>query len=299
VRRAAAGHLARLSRMGVRGADPRDWYAITELSDQGPGFAADEQIVISPSQVETFEKCGLRWLLSMAVGAQDGGPTEYSTMGKVIHAVAELTADDPAVSEGDIAKRLDEIWDELDFRSSWYADKQRAVAEQMVARFLAWHENNDRDVVAVEEAFQVDLGRVVIRGRVDRAERDGAGRAVIVDLKTSASAVPDKDLPRHPQLGVYQYAVMLGAFERHGLVEPGGAELIQVGKGAFKAEVRIQRQDEPAADDDDPDWTGRLVERVADGMANPVFEARVNEGCRNCPVRACCPAHESGQQVTP
>jgi RecB family exonuclease len=254
--------------------------------------------VISPSQVETFEKCGLRWLLSMAVGAQDGGPTEYSTMGKVVHAVAELAAEDPGVSEGDIAKRLDEIWDELDFRSSWYADKQRAVAEQMVARFLAWHVENDREVVAVEEPFQVDLGRVVIRGRIDRAERDGAGRAVIVDLKTSASAVPEKDLPRHPQLGVYQYAVMLGAFERHGLVEPGGAELIQVGKGGFAARVRVQRQDEPAGADD-PDWTGRLVERVADGMANPVFEARVNEGCRNCPVRACCPAHESGQQVTP
>ena len=298
LRRAAAGHLARLARMGVRGAGPRDWYAITELSDQGPGFGADEQIVISPSQVETFEKCGLRWLLSMAVGAQDGGPTEYSTMGKVIHAVAELAADDPGVSEDDLSKRLDEIWEELDFRSTWYAGKQRAVAEQMVARFMAWHQENDREIVAVEEPFQVDLGRVVIRGRVDRAERDGAGRAVIVDLKTSASAVPDKELPRHPQLGVYQYAVMLGAFERHGLVEPGGAELIQVGKGGFAAKVRIQRQDEPAAADD-PDWTGRLVERVADGMANPVFEARVNDGCRNCPVRACCPAHESGQQVTP
>ncbi|HEU5157764.1 MAG TPA: ATP-dependent DNA helicase [Streptosporangiaceae bacterium] len=298
LRRAAAGHLARLARMGVRGAHPRDWYAITEPSDPGPAFGSDERIVISPSQVETFERCGLRWLLSMAVGAQDGGPTEYSTMGKVIHAVAELAAEDPGVSEGDIAKRLDEVWDELDFRSSWYADKQRVVAEQMVGRFLAWHAENDREIVAVEEPFQVDLGRVVIRGRVDRAERDGAGRAVIVDLKTSASAVPGKDLPRHPQLGVYQYAVMLGAFERHGLVEPGGAELIQVGKGGFAASVRIQRQEEPAADDD-PDWTGRLVERVADGMANPVFEARVNEGCRSCPVRACCPAHEAGQQVTP
>jgi superfamily I DNA/RNA helicase/RecB family exonuclease len=299
LRHAAAGHLARLARMGVRGAHPREWYAVTEPSDPGPAFAAGEQVVISPSQVETFERCGLRWLLAMAVGAQDGGPTEYSTMGKVIHAVAELAADDPGASEGDIAKRLDEIWEELDFRNSWYADKQRAVAEQMVARFLAWHAENDREIVAVEEPFQVDLGRVVIRGRVDRAERDAAGRAVIVDLKTSASAVPDKDLPRHPQLGVYQYAVLLGAFERLGLVEPGGAELIQVGKGAFKARVRIQRQDEPAADPDDPDWTATLVRRVADGMAAPVFEARVNEGCRTCPVRACCPAHESGQQVTP
>ncbi|HEY7486301.1 MAG TPA: ATP-dependent DNA helicase [Streptosporangiaceae bacterium] len=298
VRRAAAGHLARLARVGVRGADPRDWYAITELSDPGPAYREDERVTISPSQVETFERCGLRWLLSMAVGAQDGGPTEYSTMGKVIHAVAELAADDPGVTETDIAKRLDEIWDELDFRSGWYAQKQRAMAEQMVGRFLAWHRDNGRELVAVEEPFQVDLGRVMIRGRIDRAERDDAGRAVIVDIKTSSSQVPERDLPRHPQLGVYQYAVMLGAFERHGLVEPGGAELIQVGKGGFKAEVRIQRQDEPAADDN-PDWTGELVDRVAEGMANPVFEARINDGCRNCPVRNCCPAHEDGGQVTP
>jgi superfamily I DNA/RNA helicase/RecB family exonuclease len=298
MRRAAAGHLARLARVGVRGADQRDWYAITELSDPGPAFGADEQVVISPSQVETFERCGLRWLLSMAVGAQDGGPTDYSTMGKVIHAVAELAADEPDVSESDIAKRLDEIWDELDFRSAWYAQKQRASAEQMVGKFLAWHRDNERELVAVEESFQLDLGRVVIRGRIDRAERDGAGRAVIVDIKTSSSAVPKQDLPRHPQLGVYQYAVMLGAFERYGLVEPGGAELIQVGKGGFSARVRIQRQDEPGADEN-PEWTGALVERVSRGMANPVFEARVNDGCRNCPVRNCCPAHDDGGQVLP
>ena len=302
LRTAAAGHLARLARAGVRGAGPHQWYAITALSDPGPAFGPEEQIQISPSQVETFEKCGLRWLLSMAVGAQDGGPTEYSTMGKVIHAVAELAADtelagDPAVTEGDVAKRLDEIWQDLDFRSAWYSRKQRDTAEQMVERFLSWHRENPREIVAIEESFKVDLGRVVIKGRIDRAERDGEGRAVIIDIKTSSSSVPEKDLPRHPQLGVYQYAVMLGAFERHGLLEPGGAELIQVGKG-FKIKTKgVQRQDEPAADADDPEWTKKLVDRVAQGMSNPVFEARANEGCRNCPVRSCCPAHDEGGQV--
>jgi superfamily I DNA/RNA helicase/RecB family exonuclease len=302
LRTAAAGHLARLARAGVRGAGPRQWYAITALSDPGPAFGPEEQIQISPSQVETFEKCGLRWLLSMAVGAQDGGPNEYSTMGKVIHAVAELAADtelagDPAVTEGDVAKRLDEIWQDLDFRSAWYSRKQRDTAEQMVERFLSWHRENPREIVAIEEPFKVDLGRVVIKGRIDRAERDGEGRAVIIDIKTSSNSVPEKDLPRHPQLGVYQYAVMLGAFERHGLLEPGGAELIQVGKG-FKIKTKgVQRQDEPAADPDDPEWTKKLVDRVAQGMSNPVFEARANEGCRNCPVRSCCPAHDEGGQV--
>ena len=42
-----------------------------------------------------------------------------------------------------------------------------------------------------------------------------------------------------------------------------------------------------------------LVETVAAGMAGPLFQAKVNPGCRNCPVRSCCPVHPEGGQVTP
>ncbi len=298
LRRTAAGHLARLARAGVQGADPGSWYALTGLSHEGPAFAEDEPLVLSPSQVETFEKCGLRWLLASAVGAEDGGAGEYATMGKVIHAVAELVGDDEGASDADIAKRLDEIWDDLDFRSVWYSEKQRRQAEKMVDKFLAWHNRPEaREVVSVEDSFDIDLGRVTIRGRVDRAERDEEGRAWIVDIKTSSVAPREEDLARHPQLGVYQLAVMLGAFADKGLVEPGGAELIQVGKGAYTARVRIQTQPPPTADED-PEWPRHLVDRVAEGMASPVFEAKRDDHCRTCPVQSACPAHENGGHVT-
>lgn len=296
LRRAAAGHLARLARAGVRGARPENWYAITALSASGPAFAEDEQITISPSQVEAFTTCGLRWLLASAVGAQEGGPNEYSTMGKVVHAVAEMAGADDGIDEVHVARRLDEIWNDLEFRSSWYSEKQREQATAMVGRFLAWHRDNPNEVVALEEAFKVDLGRVVIKGRIDRAERDDQGRAVIIDIKTSSTAVPKDDLARHPQLGVYQYAVMLGAFERHGLIEPGGAKLVQVGKAAFATRAREQEQPPPGADAD-PEWPGKLVEIVATGMASEVFQARANDKCRTCPVRSCCPVHDEGGQV--
>ena len=55
---------------------------------------------------------------------------------------------------------------------------------------------------------------------------------------TSRPAAPgpaDADLDRNPQLGVYQLAVLLGAFEQLGLTEPGGAELVQVGKAGLAA----------------------------------------------------------------
>ena len=57
VRRAAATQLARLAAAGVRGASPRQWYALTELS--GPGPVTDGDVRLSPSQVESFTKCGL------------------------------------------------------------------------------------------------------------------------------------------------------------------------------------------------------------------------------------------------
>src|SRR5262249_44513683 len=69
LRRAAARQLARLADAGVRGANPRDWYALTELSDGGPIVAAGEGIRLSPSQVESFSRCGLRSLLESAAGA--------------------------------------------------------------------------------------------------------------------------------------------------------------------------------------------------------------------------------------
>jgi RecB family exonuclease len=140
---------------------------------------------------------------------------------------------------------------------------------------------------------------VEITGRVDRLESDDQGRAVVVDLKTGGSAPREDELDRHPQLGVYQLAVLLGAFERLGLAEPGGAELVQVGKASgVTMRAKVQRQG-ALAEDPEPGWAKDLVETVAAGMAGPLFEAKVNPGCRTCPVASCCPVHPEGEQVTP
>jgi superfamily I DNA/RNA helicase/RecB family exonuclease len=305
LRQAAGAQLARLAQAGVRGADPGHWYQLTTLSDprpladpvtvpltaQPPGTAL---IRVSPSQVESFTRCGLRWLLEVAAGA--GSADVVRHFGIVIHAAAMLAA--AGATDAAIGERIDEVWHHLDFGSAWYSEKQRELAHQMVSKFLAWHRDNPRDLVAYEESVRAQIGAVEITGRVDRLERDAAGRAIVVDLKTSSVPVPAADLDRHPQLGVYQLAVMLGAFERFGLTEPGGAELVQVGKASLSAQVRVQPQRSPA-DDPEPGWARDLVETVAAGMAGPLFAARLNPGCRHCPVASSCPAHASGEQVTP
>jgi superfamily I DNA/RNA helicase/RecB family exonuclease len=295
VRQAAAAQLARLAAAGVRAAHPREWYALTELSDTGPIVAPGQAVRLSPSQVESFTRCGLRWLLEAAVGAGQSDVLRH--LGTVIHAAAVLAAS--GATERMVTERIDEIWHHLDFGSAWYSAKQRALAERMVRRFLDWHAANPRELIAVEQALKVRIGQVEITGRVDRLESDDQGRAVVIDLKTGGSAPREDELGRHPQLGVYQLAVLLGAFERFGLAEPGGAELVQVGKAAgVTLRAKVQRQG-ALAEDDEPGWAKDLVETVAAGMAGPVFEARVNPGCRTCPVASCCPVHPEGEQVTP
>jgi len=292
VRRAAAAQLARLATAGVRGASPRHWYALTELSTSGP--VTEGTVRLSPSQVESFTRCGLRWLLESAAGVTTPGVLRH--FGIVIHAAAALAAD--GADDADITKRIDEAWHHLDFGSAWYSAKQRDQAERMVRRFLDWHRANPRQLMAIERDLRVSVGQVEITGRVDRLERDADGTAIVVDLKTGSSKPADEELDRHPQLGVYQLAVLLGAFEEMGLTQPGGAELVQVGRAGLTARARVQRQRSLTADPE-PGWALDLVETVATGMAGSVFTAKVNPGCRVCPVAACCPVHERGGQVSP
>jgi RecB family exonuclease len=167
----------------------------------------------------------------------------------------------------------------------------------MIGKFLRWHEENPRDLKAWEEAFTATVSEgVQIKGRVDRLESDDQGRAVIIDLKTGGSKPKAGELDRHPQLGVYQLAALLGAFARHGMDEPGGAALVQLGKAGGKNAALEQKQD-ALAEDKNPGWAADLVDTVATGMSGPFFQAKVNDGCRTCAARASCPVNDNGGQV--
>lgn len=294
LRRAAAGHLARLAAAGVSGAHPGDWYALTPISDDRALSWPDDTVRVSPSAVESFTKCGLRWLLETSVGA--GGTDAARGLGTVIHALAVLAATGMPTEET-LGKRLDDVWHELDFGGAWYNRKQRKVAEEMISKFVRWHQENPRELIGLEEAFTATVSEgVQIKGRVDRVERDGEGRAVIIDIKTGKNGPKEAELDRHPQLGVYQLAALLGAFQRHGMTEPGGAALVQVGDAAGKRNAREQTQ-RPLSEDPDPGWARDMVDTVALGMSGPFFQAKVNDGCRTCAVRASCPVSKNGDQV--
>ncbi|MGI8532382.1 MAG: ATP-dependent helicase, partial [Geodermatophilaceae bacterium] len=280
--------LRRLAEAGVPGADPDRWWGVLPLSDDGPLRGPDEPVRLSPSRVDRFATCGLRWLLESAGGS--GGPGPSQSLGTLVHDVASYAVDG-SVGLDALQERMDRSWDALDFGSSWYSRQQRDKARDMLERLHRWVSDNPRALVGTELDFDVRVGRATLRGRVDRLERDDQGRLVVVDLKTG-SVPPAADMPTHPQLGVYQQAVEAGGFGSEAL--SGGAELLAL-KDVRRASVKAQ----PAlADGPDPGWAAELIERVADGMAAATFVATENTQCRRCPVATSCPLVARGRQVT-
>jgi ATP-dependent exoDNAse (exonuclease V) beta subunit len=288
-RSAAASVLRRLADEGVPGAAPSGWWGLAPLSDDAPLVPEDEPVRVRPSNIETFQRCPLKWVLS-AVGAE-ASPDTTRTVGTAVHAVAQRVAEGlpPADAPAVLAAELDQ----LDLGPGWSDQRQRQSAQDMLARFLAWHAAGGRELVGVEVEFDAGVGRALIRGKVDRLERDGDGRLVVVDLKTGKT--PAKNTEEHGQLAAYQVAVAAGGFGEHGTV-PGGAALLQVGTGT-KAKEQHQEPlpaDVPLAET----WAGELLLEVGEGMGGASFEVRTGTHCQRCPAKRSCPLQESGRQVT-
>ena len=294
-RRGAARQLARLSAAGVRGADSDQWYGLGAVSDPAPLRAPGEPVRVSPSKVDEFDRCELRWLLK-ACGATDTDTTRAG-VGALVHDLAEQAATYDW-SDVQLLAEFDRRWPTVGLGDGWVGRREHDRVRPMVERLGRWLHDNPRVVVAVEAPFDVEIGRARLVGRVDRLERDGQGRLLVVDLKTGRSAVRDDDLAVHPQLAVYQLAVEHGGFDELAAAErrSGGASLVQLGatKGAAREQVQA-----PLAEAADPGWAGDLLARTADGMAGAVFRAERTSWCGFCPARPSCPAHPEGAQVTP
>ena len=281
--------LARLAHEGVEGADPDEWYGLAEPTSATPLWGPDQRVPVSPSRLETAQRCTLRWALEAAGGtaADTGG----QSLGTLVHAIAQ---EHPRGTAAELHAALDARWGELGLGDGWPARAVRRKAEAMVDRLAAYLAGAGEPAV-VEGSFRVTTERAELRGQVDRVERTADGVRV-VDLKTGTTMPSTAQAQSNPQLGAYQLAVTAGAIEGVGPHEPSaGAQLVFLSSGKAGA---VRRQDPLVPDDDGTTWAHRLVDDVAGAMAASTFVATANELCDRCPVRRACPLRDEGGQVT-
>ena len=154
-------------RPGVRGASPRQWYALTELS--GPGPVTDGDVRLSPSQVEIVHQVRA----ALAAGVRGRGQQSRRA--------APFRDRDPRRGRAGRRRRRRRRHHQAHRRDLAPPGlRQRLVQRQAAGagasgwcrKFLDWHRANPRELVAVEQELRVRIGQVEITGRVDRLERD-------------------------------------------------------------------------------------------------------------------------------
>jgi len=247
----------------------------------------EHMVTLTPSSLQTLTDCPLRWL------AERHGGTDPRDLGATVGSVLHALIAEPAAGESQLLAALQRAWRQLPFESRWHSANELARHRAMLQAFLDWRAHTRGELTEVGVEVDVDgvLDRhrgaaVRLRGRVDRIERDAAGRLVIVDVKTGKTPVSKDDAQRHAQLAAYQLAVAEGLVA-HG-DEPGGGRLVYLGRtGSAGATERAQ---DPLTPEARAQWLDR-IRKAAGATAGPQFIARINDGCAHCPLRPSCPAH--------
>lgn len=274
---AAAAGLARLAAQGVEGADPDEWYGLTEPSTTEPLTelnAPDAHVRVSPSKLATFEKSPLAWFID-SVASSAGGAA--SAIGTLVHAVmdqAGRTGDwNPATLWADIEQH----WGELHWESSWIEEREKRRARALVtgvSDYLEDFNGAGGRLLDSEGSFQLRLGPALLVGTIDRLELTIEGTVVIVDLKTGKTVPSKAEVATHAQLGSYQLALETGVIEQAGARPSGGAKLVFVSQGVNGRAYKEVRQLPMGADESDA-MRDRVV-HAAEGMAAARFLAVIS-----------------------
>lgn len=291
-----AATLARLAAEGVAGADPTQWYGLSEpstverLNDPDLG---DEKMRVSPSKMASFEACPLHWLIGQIGG---GNTNTAANLGTIIHKAMEDTPPNrPEARTPDaLWAAVEARWGELVFDTDWQSQVQKVEARALTDRLAAYlgdFERSGGELLSAEGHFTLDVNGAVLSGTIDRVERLADGRAVIVDLKTGkGDPTGDKGVVDHPQLGAYQLAFADGVIAG---VDPGmdlaGARLVIVSSGTQKQNYR-----NPTQDVFTPEELEAFRTRVGDDamlMGGAVFHAEIANHCLDPRSFGACRIH--------
>ncbi len=284
----AASILAALANSEIAVADTDNWLGAHPISTDSALFEDGELVPISPSAAESFEQCGLKWLLERNGGSN--GDSTAQLLGSVIHEYARLKVEGVDITDEYLYQSLEKAWPLISDSSGWINKAQFRRAQRLLERFAQYHREFKRDVEGVELTFEYELGRAKVKGSIDRLEVESDGKFFVVDFKTG-KAISQPKAESNLQLACYQLAVVLNAFEKKfDNPQVSGSHLVFLGHDTQK----IAALERPPIDVEEITST---LDSIATEMSAPTFVAKKNTFCGSCPVKSSCPVHLEGRTV--
>jgi superfamily I DNA/RNA helicase/RecB family exonuclease len=268
----------------------------------GVAVFPDGELVLSASQLATYDDCPLRYAYQYGLRVRDeaGAP---AALGSLVHEVlaefldpAGLPAglpDGPPRSRERLLALAAERWRDDIARYRPQVEECRRDYFSMLEAW--WAAEGDGplapEVLAVERRFDIDVGGVRLVGtidRIDRIDRAAGGEGIrIVDYKTGRNEPRPDAMPDDLQLAIYHLAATRDP-ELAALGPPRQLQLLYL--------RTMHRFEQPLLEGHAEATEARVLQAAAAIRAER-FEPAVDASCRTCPFWRLCPLQAEGREV--
>jgi putative RecB family exonuclease len=244
---------------------------------------------LSPSKVSSFTDCGLAFRFS-AIDRLPEPPSAAASKGTLVHATLErlmqlrndertveaaLTCFDAAID----AFRADPDFTGLELD----ADGESAFfdqAEQLVRRYFELEDPTTVNPIGLELQLEVQVGRLRLRGIIDRLELDEDGGLVVTDYKSGKAPHPNYERGRLG--GVHFYSFLC---EQLFGQRPAKVQLLYLADPLSIVTVPSEQSTRGLSRKVHAVWTA--IERACD---REDFRPRPSRLCDWCSFQAYCPS---------
>jgi putative RecB family exonuclease len=245
---------------------------------------------LSPSACSSFKECPLAFRFSYIERLPEP-PSPWTTKGTLVHRALELLLDRPPDERTIDAALLDldrarvELAAHPDFTDLVLTDEEwaqfHADSVLLVQRYFALEDPRTVRPIGLELKLEADLGKVRLRGVIDRLELDEHGELVVTDYKTGS--VPSEFWEAKSLSGVHTYALLC---ERTFGKRPARVQLLYLTKPeaiiatpSDQSIVGVERK------------TVAMWSAIATACERDDFRPRPGRLCDFCTFKPYCPAH--------
>jgi DNA helicase II / ATP-dependent DNA helicase PcrA len=236
-----------------------------------------EGLVLSASDIDTYRTCPLKYKFARVFRIPQE-PTLNQRFGILVHQVLErFHGDDGPRTVEEMLGLLDAGWRRGGFGGSEQEIQLRGKAADALTRYCERFEAEEAQPTFFERSFSFQLGRHVLRGRVDRVDRLPEGGWELIDYKTGRPKTPAQ-LEQDVQLSLYAVAAQ---------------EAWQLGEARGAYYYVLDDAKVPVPEAAGRDWIEEVATEVAEGILSQGFEPTPSyAACAICDYRLVCPAAE-------
>jgi len=245
---------------------------------------------LSPSSISSFKECPLAYKFSYLDRLPEP-PSPAASKGTLVHRALELMMCRPPTDRtidaalADLDRARTELADDPEFADLELSDEERSLfhadAEGLLRRYFELEDPTTVHPIGLELKLQANLGKVRIRGIIDRLELDADGEFVVTVYKTGR--VPSEFFESKSLGGVHIYALlceeMLGK-------RPARVQLLYLSKPEAIIATPTEQSCRGVARKTTALWSA-----IEGACARDDFRAKPSRLCDFCSFKRYCPQY--------